>query len=224
MAERVDRVPRASDDELAAALLVLELEGPAALTREHVARRLGRKRAGPGALPWPSERWLRSDLAALGFRRLRAAIDVALDALPADADDPVDRIFAAGRAYVRTAVRSPALSTLMHEGDGADFSHPELARDATTAFEQLRGLVSAVQATGFEADRDTDELSDLVWDSVHRLAVRWAESSLDGDVDAELVEEAIDLEMTLLLGDAPRRAAEAGKPEPARSRETETPR
>jgi len=202
-----ERVPRASDDELAAALLVLEQEGRDALSLDHVARRLGRReRGGAASLPWPSERWLRSDLAALGFRRLRAAIAESLDALGPGADHPVDRVLAAGRAYVRAAVRNPALYTLMHEPEAADFSHPDLSRDADFAFNQLRDIVSSVQSTGFEADRDTNELSRIVWDSVHRLAVRWADAALDGPVDAATLDEAIDLEMTLLLGDSPKRS------------------
>ncbi len=195
--------PHASDEELAAALLVLEQEGPAALSVEHVARRLGR-RGGAAAMPWPDPHWLRSELGALGFRRLRAAVAESVAEVATRTDDPGEQLLAAGRAYVRTAVRSPRLFTIMYERSDADFAHPDLGRDASAAFAQLRTLVESVQRTGFQPDRTADEVALLVWDSVHRLTVRWADAALDGPVDPEMVEEAINLEMTLVLGDFPR--------------------
>lgn len=198
---------RASDEELAAALLVLEQDGIEGLTLELVARRLGRSRAGGAAsLPWPSEQWLRSELAALGFRRLRAGIAAALDALEAAAgpDEAIERVMAAGRAYVGHAVRNPVLFGLMHQPELADFSQPDLQRDASSAYKDLRDRTAALQAAGFEPDRSVDELARLVWESVHRLAARWADAALAGGVDAATIDEAIELEFMLLLGDAPR--------------------
>ncbi len=199
--------PRASDEELAAALLVLEQEGPAALTLEHVARRLGRGHAGGAAsLPWPDERWLRSELGALGFRRLRAAIAESVAEAAARTSEPNEHLLAAGRAYVRTAVRSPRIFAIMYAREDADFAHPDLPRDASAAFAQLRTLIESAQAAGYQPDRDADEVARLTWESVQRLAMRWADSALDGPVDADTLEEAINLEMTLVLGDFPRPA------------------
>lgn len=195
---------RASDDEINAALLVLEQEGAEALDLAHIARRLGRSgQGGAASLPWPNLKWLRSELAALGFRRLRAAIAEQIAALAPGADGPVDKTMAAGRAYVRNAVRSPALFALMHQPELVDFTHPELSTDANAGYSELRDRVARLQASGFEPERDVDELSRMVWDGVHRVAQRWAEAALDGPVDAATIDEAIDLEFTLLLGDAP---------------------
>lgn len=218
---------RASDEELAAALLVLEEEGVEGLTLDRVARRLGRSRSGGAAsLPWPSESWLRSELAALGFRRLRAAIAAALDALAPDEREPIDAVMASGRAYVQNAIRNPALFGLMYQPELADSSHPDLRRDSSSAYAELRDRTQALQKTGFQPDRSVDELAGIVWDSVHRLAERWAEAALSGGVEASIVDEAIELEFTLLLGDAPRSRdtrdgasgedpnAEAGRPGP----------
>jgi hypothetical protein len=185
---------------------VLEQEGPGALTLDHVARRLGRSHHGGAAsLPWPSERWLRSDLAAQGFRRLGASIAESIASSDAASSDPVEQVLAAGRAYVRAAVRNPALYSLMHQPERVDFSHAELARDSAAAFDQLRRFVASLQAIGFQVDRDLDELARIVWESAHRLATRWADAALSGPVEAATVDEAIDLELTLLLGDSPKR-------------------
>jgi len=208
----MNRTPRsASDDELAAALLVLEQEGLEALTLDHVAKRLGRSQSGGGgSLPWPTERWLRSDLAALGFRRLRAGIAESIDALEPGRDTAAEKVMAAGRAYVRNAVRSPVLFGLMHQPEQADFSHPDLARDSSVAYTELRDRTVALQDTGFEAGRSTEDLAQLVWDTVHRLAVRWSDAALDGPVEAETLDEAIELEFTLLLGAPPRAPGKTG--------------
>lgn len=189
-------------DELPDALRVLEQEGRDALSLRRVATRLGRRNAADAAgLPWPSERALRTDLATLGFHRLRIALaDARAERLRAGGG-VFDLLMAAGRAYIRTAVRSPALFALMRDAEAVDFAEPRLQAESSEAFRELLSIVVELQTSGFEAERSAEDLSHVIWDSVHRLTMRWADAALDGPVDPATVDEAISLELNLLLID-----------------------
>ena len=112
-----------------------------------------------------------------------------------------DLLMAAGRAYIRTAVRSPVLFALMRDAEAVDFAEPRLQAESGAAFRELLAIVVELQASGFEADRGAEDLSHVIWDSVHRLTMRWADAALDGPVDPATVDEAISMELTLLLID-----------------------
>ena len=191
--------------EVVEALKVLEQEGADALNLSRVATRLGRStNSRDDGLPWPDERALRTDLATLGYHRLHRALVETWRAFTSGDHDSTDRLFACGRAYLRTAAESPALFALMRDREAADFSDPRLHRESNAALESLLDLVADLHAAGFELQLSPQELSNVVWDSVHRLTMRWADAALDGPVDAETADEAIELELSLLLaGGAP---------------------
>jgi len=186
------------------ALRLLEQEGREALSLGRLATRIGR---GDGvaraALPWADERALCTDLAALGYHRLDRATREARDEGRRTGVGAVELLMRTGRAYIRTAVRSPALFALMREVAAIDFDAPRLQAASSAALHGLQDLVAELQASGFERGRGTEDLSNVIWDSVHRLTMRWAEAALDGPVDAATVDEAISLELTLLLLDGP---------------------
>ena len=128
--------------------------------------------------------------------------------MPAEA-----RLFACGRAYVTTALRSPALFALMREANALDFEAPTLQRESDLALEELKRLVGELRADGFEPGLDAETLSLVVWDSVHRLTLRWADAAVDGAIDTQALDEGIELELTLLL---------AGAAAPVEQRELDT--
>jgi hypothetical protein len=203
-------LPPGLPDELSDALRLLEQEGRDALSLSRVATRLGRG-SDPvlAELPWPSERALRTDLAALGFHRLRQALAEAQAEGGREGHDAFGQLMAAGRAYIRAAVRSPALFALMRDSEAVDFTEPRLQAASGAAFHDLLALVVALQASGFEAERGTEDLSHVIWDSVHRITMRWADAALDGPVEPAMADEAISLELTLLLLDGePRQQVE----------------
>jgi hypothetical protein len=188
--------------EVADALRLLEQEGLSALSLARLATRMGRgsdpARAG---LPWSDERAMRTDLAALGFHRLDMALREAREHGRRAGHDALGLLMLCGRTYLRTAVRSPALFALMRETGAIDFAEPRLQGASSAALHSLRDLVVELRASGFEPDRGTEELSNVIWDSVHRLTMRWADAALDGPVDVATVDEAMSLELTLLLLD-----------------------
>lgn len=188
--------------EVADALRLLEQEALPALSLARLATRMGRgSDPAQAGLPWPDERALRTDLAALGFHRLDTAMREAREHGRRAGHDALGLLMLCGRTYIRTAVRSPALFALMRETGASDFAEPRLQGASSAAFHSLLDLVVELQASGFEPDRGTEELSHVIWDSVHRLTMRWADAALDGPVDVATVDEAISLELTLLLLD-----------------------
>jgi hypothetical protein len=205
-------LPLGLPEEVAHALRLLEQEGPEALSLARVATRMGRGsdpvRAG---LPWADERALRTDLAALGFHRLDTALREAREQGRHAGQGAADLLMLSGRAYIHTAVRSPALFALMRDAEAVDFNEPRLQAASSAALHALLDLVVELKVSGFEPDRSTEELSNVIWDSVHRLTMRWADAALAGPVDAATVDEAISLELTLLLldGEPPQRIERA---------------
>ena len=198
------QIPADLPREVLDALNLIEQEGADALTLSRLATRLGRG-ADPAlsSLPWPDERALRTDLVTLAYHRLHRALLEAQAETSSPDQDAHHRLLACGRAYHRTAARSPALFALIRDLEAADFSHPRLQRESGAALQSLTDLVTALHAEGFESHRSPEELTRIVWDSAHRLTMRWAEAALGDELDADLVDEAIELEISLLLADGP---------------------
>jgi len=197
---------------LASALQVLEQEGEAALSVAHVARRSGLFDCDTAAScdaigAIENDRALRSELAALGFERLATALQSVEPSPDVNGDAAVAAmgpLFAAGRAYIQTATAQPRLFALLRSREQLDFDRPALRQASDTAFAALLAIVRRAQSAGFEPDRPLAELSQTIWDSVHRVAMRWADATLaaaaaSGDIEAARIDESIELELTLLL-------------------------
>lgn len=152
---------------LDAAEKILAGEGIAALTLRRAAREAGASHAAPknhfGDLSG-----LLSELAAIGFVRLRAAMEEATAA--------ERNLHALGRSYVLFARANPALFLLMFRSDRLDMCRPAL-REAADSVVGL--LARSVEAAGHSGASDPDQVPlqmAKAWAQVHGLAML----SIDG--------------------------------------------
>jgi len=147
-----------------AALAILAEEGVAALTLRSAARRVGVSHAAPKN-HFGDLRGLLAAVAAEGFRRLAAAMQVPKD------EDTAERLLAIGRAYVRFAQTSPELFRAMfHPGLGPREPGGELDQASTAALGVLVEAVATAQAAGTVREGDAMELSMAAWSLVHGLS------------------------------------------------------
>src|SRR5262249_9758569 len=154
----------------------------------------------PGArlLLCPSVASLLPAAHAQGFRELMESVDGAVGEAPPGAS-PIERLAAAGRGYVRFALASPGVFALMFRPERLDPSDASYRESGAAAFDQLRQLVSAAQASGFLPDVSTMHLAAVLWASVHGLAQLWLQGALQGAGDHE-PEPTLDVMHQLLLG------------------------
>jgi AcrR family transcriptional regulator len=185
------------DHLVATARRLLDAEGLEPLTLREIARRGGLSHGAP-LRHFPSLATLLSAVAAQGFRELRQSVGSAVGEAPTGAS-PVERLAAAGRGYVRFALGSPGVFALMFRPERLDPSDAGYHEAGTAAFDQLRQLVSAAQASGFLPGVSTMHLAAVVWASVHGLAQLWLQGALQGAGDHEL-EPTLEVMHQLLLG------------------------
>ena len=163
--------PSLADRLVTVALDLLAKEGIEALTLRSLARRAGVSHGAP-ARHFTGLSDLRAEVAATGFRNLSKAIEESNSAIPADSG-PVQRLAAAGRAYVDCALANPGLFALMFRTGDLDSTNESLVRDSVAAFERLLDAVRAAQAAGWRADSDAHLLAGSMWSAVHGLATLW---------------------------------------------------
>jgi AcrR family transcriptional regulator len=165
---------------LTAAEAVLVRDGIAGLGLRAIAREAGVSHTAPKHHFRETTAML-SELAAVGYRRLGAAMLSAL----AGAKDTRARRKAIGHAYVHFALDNPALFGLMFRSELIDVKHPvlqEAARDAmrtmaTTVGDETPITAAAVQLSEPDALRIT-----AAWAYVHGLATLLIEQRLRGIV------------------------------------------
>jgi AcrR family transcriptional regulator len=161
---------------LAAAETVLERDGLGGLTLRAAAREAGVSHAGPrravGDLPG-----LLADLAAAGFERLRAEMEAAAGAAPAEV-----RLEAIGRSYVAFARAHPSLFLLMFRHERLEAGRPALVAARRRLFDTLCGA-----APGGPAGVEGRAALLAAWAQVHGLAMLL----LDGQLPTELASEEV---------------------------------
>jgi AcrR family transcriptional regulator len=165
---------------LTAAELILEREGLPALTLRAAAREAGVSHAAP-AHHFGDLTGLLSELAALGFRRFRAALVAAADR----ETGPGERLDAMGNAYVSFAKRHPGMFTLMFRSERLDRTRPALSDAMDAAGSALAQAVGAQRGeTIVEGAPSLAQAAGIVraWAVVHGLAVLL----LDGRLNAIL--------------------------------------
>ena len=142
---------------------ILEEEGLAALSLRAVARRVGVSHAAPYR-HFPNHEALLADLAVEGFSELREAI-VGAAAAPGGQADKIAEI---GAAYMRFAVRRPALARLMFGSQMPNRSGFPL-------------LGEVAEVIGVEIGRALDDsvLGLAVWGAVHGLTMLVLEDVID---------------------------------------------
>jgi AcrR family transcriptional regulator len=174
-------------------------EGVESLTLRRVAREAGVSHGAP-LRHFPSLGALLAEVAAEGFRDLSARVRAAAASAPPPAP-PLDRLAAAGRAYVEAAVGRPALFTLMFRPDLSDYSLPALQDAGAKAFEDLVDLVRAAQDDGWRSAEDTRVLAGALWASVHGLALLWAQGVMQGVTDNPSLDDAVAMTLRVSYGE-----------------------
>ena len=89
---------------------------------------------------------------------------------------------AMGAAYVRFAVANPAHYRVMF-GGFKDLCErdPELAADATAAFQVLMDALLALQSAGLVRSDEPQELAEFIWATVHGVAMLTIDGQLGPD-------------------------------------------
>jgi len=178
---------------------LVDAEGLERLTLRRIARRAGVSHGAP-LRHFRGLADLLAEVAARGFLLLSEAVEKSGAQLP-PGTDPLDRLHAAGRAYVETAVAHPGLFALMFRPEHLDFDNPQLASASTSAFEQVVRHVRAAQDADWEPERDTRRLAGSVWAAVHGLATLWSQGAFTGAVPGTSLDDAIAITLELVLGD-----------------------
>lgn len=193
--------PRGPLDErlLQVALDLLREEGLPGLSLRRIARRAGVSHGAP-LRHFRGLAELLSEVAARGFRLLSEAIDKSSAQLP-PGTAARERLAAAGRAYVDSAVTDPALFSLMFRPDRLDWSHAGLLAASSAAFEQLVRQVRAAQDAGWQRERETRQLAASFWAAVHGLAMLWSQGALAGPVPGASLDTLVDTTLELVLAD-----------------------
>lgn len=183
------------------ALTLLEEEGASGLTLREVARRAGVSHGAP-LRHFRGLAGLLAEVASRGFELLAEAVEQAAGSAPPGAG-PLERLRAAGRAYVHTAAAHPHLFALMFRRDAPDWEDPRLLATSSAAFEQLVQLLRTAQDAGYHPSRDTRMLAGIIWSCVHGLATLWSQGALPEVVRGATLEDALDTLLTIITPETP---------------------
>lgn len=147
----------------ATAELITE-KGPTGFSLREVARRAGVSHSAP-AHHFGNSRGLLTSVAAEGFQTLVSAFEQSESIA-----DPVERMNAMGKSYVRTALENPGHFGVMCADELVNPDDEVFNAIAGRAFEMLVETVTAV-AEKHNPDLNIDAASMWVWSAVHGLAV-----------------------------------------------------
>ncbi len=180
---------------LTAARQLIERTGPSGSSLRAIARQAGVSPAAPYH-HFEDREAILAALAAEGFEELGDGMRRSARRVREGA--PLDKLQAAGVAYVGFAVKNPELFRLMFSGPLGDRSaYPELQRRAAAAFAVLQRLV------GGSSQTPPGELPPRValaaWSTVHGLATLLIDGRL-GDRPSERRAAQIAREVTQVLG------------------------
>jgi AcrR family transcriptional regulator len=145
---------------LDAAWSVTEREGLRALTLREVARSVGVTHAAP-------YHHFRDRAALLDAMSVEAfeALDRAMQEAEEGVDDPAERLFVLGRAYIDFACAHPErVEVMFRRRDAADV---EPSGASTRAFQHLVDAIVACQEAGVAPPGDPMELAVSAWSVVH---------------------------------------------------------
>lgn len=184
--------------DLRAALLreagrVLATSGPEALSLRELARALGVSHNAPYK-HFATRDALLAALAAEGFRELTADGQEAARTAP-----PGEIMRARALAYIRFALRRPAVFKLMFSRDVSGRAHAELGDAARAGFFALRHAVA-----GGATDRVANDTALAAWAFVHGIAHLLIDGQIPEQLSAGRPPEELALEMMRAYG-RPRR-------------------
>lgn len=163
---------------LQGALELLAEGGPAQLTLRGAARRAGVSVAAPYR-HFADKCAMLAAVAEEGFLALQRACD---DALALAGDDPVDRFWRHGVAYVQFAIEHPAHYRVMFGPELSDKRvHEDLQRAARAAYDSLRSTLQACAVAGLFDEEQIGLRAMRAWALVHGLSSLFIDGQLDVD-------------------------------------------
>jgi AcrR family transcriptional regulator len=163
---------------IAAGLQILATQGVSGLNLREVARVAGVSHTAPYR-HFPDKQALITAIAFEGFELLAAAIRSSDIEAHATA---VDRLVAAGGAYVRFAIDHPAHIKIMFSPDNMRATSPQLYAISKFGFEYLTVHIVRAQQAGEIGPSDAHECAKCLWSSMHGLAVLVNDGQLMPDV------------------------------------------
>lgn len=147
----------------AAAVDVIGDKGLGSFSLREVARRAGVSHAAPG-YHFGDVRGLLTSVAIEGFDTLYAETAEASEGI----DDPIDRLKAIGRGYVRVGLRHPAHCEVIFRDDVIDADDERVQIAGLRAYGLLESTVAAV-AERYNPDLDVTDAARLCWSMVQGL-------------------------------------------------------
>jgi AcrR family transcriptional regulator len=184
--------PAADSSDLVkrAAVDVIAETGLGSFSIREVARRAGLSHAAPGYL-FGDTQGLLTAVAVEGFVTLHAELTHAAEGI----DDPVERLIATGKAYVRVALRYPAHCEVMFRTDVVRTDDPELETVGLRAFTVLEDAVRSFAAE-HNPELDIHTAARLCWSSMQGLVqlrqkLARLDSLTDRSFDIERESEAL---------------------------------
>ncbi len=147
----------------AAAVEVILDKGLNGFSLREVARRAGVSHAAPG-YHFGDVRGLLTAVAIEGFHTLHDE----LVRSGAGIDDPIERLKAIGRGYVRVAIEHPAHCDVMFRDDVLSADDPALADAGLAAYGVLEATVAAI-ADRYNADLPVQDVARLCWSTMQGL-------------------------------------------------------
>jgi len=165
-----------------AATAVLLEKGAAALSLREVAKVAGVSHAAPYRHFRDKAALLRV-LAQDGFERLTAAIKMAAESVPHNAEQ---KLIEAGVAYVRIAVQNPEITRLMFGGTVEPQEDSAYLAASAASYEALLDIIREGIQQGSFRQQPPQQLVLVAWASMHGLAMLAVASLLEVDVDDEL--------------------------------------
>lgn len=174
---------------LDSALEMLREDGGWQFTLRELARRAGVSHTA-AYKHFPDKAGLLSELARVGFQRLRLALEAAQASQPTLQDE----LRANFRAYVAFGAANPNLYRLMFSADARLASSEALRQEAVAALDVLKDLVARGQAVGWLRHRDVRHQAAAAWAQLHGLALLTIDRMLRPEtVGPEAVEASLDV-------------------------------
>jgi len=165
---------------VAAAVELLEAEGPLGVSLRGAARRAGVSQAAPYR-HFRDKGALLAAVAEQGFRDMAAAGARAAEQYP---DDPARALRAMAAAWVRFVADHPSHYRLMLGPSVRGRDHPSLRASAGAAWTGLVGAVASCQRAGRVKAGDPMPLAFALWCLVHGLATLIADEQIPPAVRA----------------------------------------
>ena len=147
----------------ASAVEVILDKGLNGFSLREVARRAGVSHAAPG-YHFGDVRGLLTAVAIEGFQTLHEE----LVRSGAGIDDPIERLKAVGRGYVRVAIEHPAHCEVMFRDDVLSAADPALAEAGLAAYGVLEATVAAI-ADRYNTELPVQDVARLCWSTMQGL-------------------------------------------------------